>query len=98
MRLPINEIYGALKCANEMGVSVIIPWPWELWLKQPSFHKWKWKKKVFENGNKSTSATSCSLSQQNPIFRCNILLGNLKNNASQYIESGIFVKRLLHCI
>lgn len=30
MRLPINEIYVVLKCANEMGVSMKMPWLWKL--------------------------------------------------------------------
>lgn len=30
MRVPINVIYGVLKCANEMGVPVKMPWPWKL--------------------------------------------------------------------
>lgn len=33
MRLPINEIYVVLKCANEMGVSMKIPWLLETLIK-----------------------------------------------------------------
>lgn len=79
MRLPINEIYVVLKCANEMGVSVKMPWPWKHWLKPSNFHKWKWKK--IENVNKSRSSTSCLLIHENPIFRSNIL-GKLRDSAS----------------
>lgn len=45
------------------------------------------KKNSFENVNKSRSATSYLLIQENAIFRCNKLLGNLRNNTSQYEES-----------
>lgn len=79
MRLPINEIYVVLKCANEMGASMKIPWLWKLWLKWSNFHKWKWKK--IENVNKSRNGTSCLLIHENPIFRYNIL-GKLRDIAS----------------
>lgn len=79
MRLPINEIYVVLKCANEMEVSVKMSQPWKLWLKWSNFHKWKWK--IIKNVNKSRSGTSCLLIHENPIFRYNIL-GKLRNNTS----------------